>query len=138
MLALSEPNATITAELENSPAETYPPRYDKSLSSEAILTVKSQPLQFSALSDDWSDLNIKLGDFGHGGLFSLAVATAVVLIYQTSIASWVDRQLRDEIQPLAFRAPETVFGYPWGTPADIWSLGCLVRPPTYALIINYS
>ncbi|KAG8965770.1 hypothetical protein FRC05_003029 [Tulasnella sp. 425] len=105
MLALSEPNATITAELENSPAETYPPRYDKSLSSEPILTVKSQPLQFSALSDDWSDLNIKLGDFGH--------------------ASWVDKQLRDEIQPLAFRAPESVFGYPWGTPADIWSLGCL-------------
>ncbi|KIO24033.1 hypothetical protein M407DRAFT_26563 [Tulasnella calospora MUT 4182] len=40
-------------------------------------------------------------------------------------ANWIDKHLREEIQPLAFRAPEVVMGYPWGTPADIWSVGCL-------------
>lgn len=29
------------------------------------------------------------------------------------------------IQPEAFRAPEVILGTTWGTPADIWNLGCL-------------
>ncbi|KAG6887367.1 hypothetical protein C0992_012606 [Termitomyces sp. T32_za158] len=30
------------------------------------------------------------------------------------------------IQPAPFRAPEIFLGIPWGTPVDIWNLGCMV------------
>jgi len=31
-----------------------------------------------------------------------------------------------EYQPVLLRAPEVILGHAWSTPADIWSVGCLV------------
>ena len=31
------------------------------------------------------------------------------------------------IQPALYRAPEVFLHLPWGTPVDIWNLGCMVR-----------
>jgi serine/threonine protein kinase len=33
----------------------------------------------------------------------------------------------EHIQPAAYRAPEVFLHLPWGTPVDIWNLGCMVR-----------
>lgn len=106
LLALDVADDVISYEIARAPGELYPTRYDKSLRDGPIITVKSQPLLSSGIKEDGSNLRIKIADFGH--------------------ASWVDRQLRDEIQPFALRAPEVVIGYPWGTSADIWSVGCLI------------
>jgi serine/threonine-protein kinase SRPK3 len=46
----------------------------------------------------------------------------------------------EHIQPVAYRAPEVFLHLPWGTPVDIWNLGCMVRvviiasSPTLSLI----
>jgi len=40
-------------------------------------------------------------------------------------AHFRDRHLNEVIQPFALRAPEVILGYPWDTPVDIWSVGCL-------------
>jgi serine/threonine-protein kinase SRPK3 len=34
--------------------------------------------------------------------------------------------LLEQAQPVLLRAPEVILGYPWSTPVDIWSVGCLV------------
>ncbi|KAG8931212.1 hypothetical protein FRC00_000844, partial [Tulasnella sp. 408] len=102
LLALDVADDVISDEIARTPGELYPTRYDKSLRDGPIITVKSQPLLNSGIKEDGSNLRIKIADFGH--------------------ASWVDRQLREEIQPFALRAPEVVIGYPWGTSADIWSI----------------
>ena len=49
---------------------------------------------------------VKLGDFGN--------------------AAWVDKRYGDDIQTREYRCPEVILGSPWGTPVDIWSLGCMV------------
>ncbi|KAG9010178.1 hypothetical protein FRB90_007992 [Tulasnella sp. 427] len=105
MLALIDDHDVIVSELEVAPTEFSPAKHDNDPCNERKATVKSQPLLSSAIMADEIDVDIKLGDFGH--------------------ANWVERHLRDEIQPIALRAPETVLGYPYSTPADIWSVGCL-------------
>jgi len=43
------------------------------------------------------------------------------------LANWVNNRHVKIIQPRALRAPEVILGADWGTPVDIWNLGCLVR-----------
>lgn len=33
------------------------------------------------------------------------------------------------IQTHVYRAPEVIFGMPWGPPIDVWNVACLVRIP---------
>jgi serine/threonine-protein kinase SRPK3 len=48
------------------------------------------------------------------------------LIGFNTIAQEVNKRTVLEVQPLELRAPEVILGYPWSTPIDIWSVGCLV------------
>ncbi|KAG8963277.1 hypothetical protein FRC05_004793 [Tulasnella sp. 425] len=105
MLAPPTSHDAITRHLEKFPSELYPSYHEESISDDSIITVKSQPLPALDVSANGSNISIKVGDFGH--------------------SSWVHKQLREEIQPEALRAPEVIIGYPWSTPADIWSLGYL-------------
>ena len=55
------------------------------------------------------------------------------LINTPHTAHFRNRHLYEVIQPFALRAPEVILGYPWDTPVDIWSLGCLVRQLLHCL-----
>ncbi|KAG6018531.1 hypothetical protein E4U40_000191, partial [Claviceps sp. LM458 group G5] len=54
------------------------------------------------------------------------VASLRVRIIDFGVASWREKHLSDELQPLSLRAPEVTIGATWDTGVDIWSLGCLV------------
>ncbi|KAI0090519.1 kinase-like domain-containing protein [Irpex rosettiformis] len=49
-------------------------------------------------------------------------------------ANLVDKPFATLIQPPALRAPEVVLGRSWGTPADMWNLGCII----YELVVGQS
>ncbi|KAG6106268.1 hypothetical protein E4U14_004700 [Claviceps sp. LM454 group G7] len=53
------------------------------------------------------------------------VASLRVRIIDFGVASWREKHLSDELQPLSLRAPEVTIGATWDTGVDIWSLGCL-------------
>ncbi|KAI0628023.1 kinase-like domain-containing protein [Trametes polyzona] len=59
--------------------------------------------------DAWGGVSVKIGDVG--------------------VACWADRaeqHFTDLIQAPSFRAPEVAIGAPWGKPADVWSIGCML------------
>ncbi|KAJ7762567.1 kinase-like protein [Mycena metata] len=67
-----------------------------------------------------------------GSAMPLESANATVKLIDVGVACWADRV--DEhftalIQSPELCAPEVAVGAGWGTPADVWSLGRLVRPP---------
>ncbi|KAG9075813.1 hypothetical protein FRC06_009872, partial [Ceratobasidium sp. 370] len=38
---------------------------------------------------------------------------------------WVHHHFKEDVQPLALRAPEVVLGHAWNQSVDVWGLGCL-------------
>jgi serine/threonine-protein kinase SRPK3 len=56
----------IEQDLNNVPSATYPPRIEPAISSEPIITVKSQPLTFTHDLMDYQNIEIRLADFGEG------------------------------------------------------------------------
>ncbi|KAG9004998.1 hypothetical protein FRB90_010615 [Tulasnella sp. 427] len=106
MVAVHARDDEIERLLIHHPSETYPPRIFPFPTPEHTITAKSQPLPNFGLKDDMSNIKVKIGDFGH--------------------STWKDKHYTDEIQPVGLRAPEVVLGYPWSTPVDIWTVGCLV------------
>jgi serine/threonine-protein kinase SRPK3 len=72
------------------------------------------------------DIHIRIIDLGVGMSLPWAYSPEMPLAEMYYLASWIDRRLTDDIQSPALRAPEVSIGAPWGTPVDIWSLGCLV------------
>jgi|EP01043_Picozoa_sp_COSAG02_P035666 serine/threonine-protein kinase SRPK3 len=52
------------------------------------------------------DYRVKLADFG--------------------TACWVNKQFTDDIQTREYRCPEVILGAKYSTPADMWSLACVV------------
>ncbi|KAI3603905.1 kinase-like protein [Moniliophthora roreri] len=72
-----------------------------------VVPVVSQALPLSTKDSVSTDqLEAVLADVGH--------------------SHWKDRHFQELVQPGALRAPEIILGYPWGTSADIWNLGCIV------------
>ncbi|KIK58567.1 hypothetical protein GYMLUDRAFT_45191 [Collybiopsis luxurians FD-317 M1] len=72
-----------------------------------VVPVVSQPLPLSLENTiSPTQLEAVLADVGH--------------------SHWHDHHFQELIQPGALRSPEVILGYPWGTSADIWNLGCLV------------
>ncbi|KAK7051372.1 hypothetical protein VNI00_004872 [Paramarasmius palmivorus] len=56
----------------------------------------------------------------------VAVDQVQAVLADVGHSHWKDRHFQELVQPSALRAPEVILGYPWGTSADIWNLGCLV------------
>jgi serine/threonine-protein kinase SRPK3 len=59
---------TLKAFLQEYPSESYEPRIEPKVSPDPIITVKSQPLPNFGLCEDFSNIRIKLIDFGVGKL----------------------------------------------------------------------
>jgi serine/threonine protein kinase len=51
---------------------------------------------------------------------------AVLTIVDMGNGCWTHHHYTSEIQTRQYRSPETIIGVPYGTSADIWSLGCMV------------
>ncbi|KAH9912037.1 kinase-like domain-containing protein [Fomitopsis serialis] len=96
---------TIVAhELAENPSVTYDCGTEGNAS---VVPVVSQVLPLSVdASIHERDLDVVLADVGH--------------------SHWIEHHFQELIQPDALRAPEVILGHPWSTPADIWSVGCLV------------
>lgn len=67
-----------------------------------------------------------LADLGHCGFAHEDLSRMADLTYHCHAAHWISHHFEEKIQPYALRAPEVILGYPWSTPVDIWTLGCLV------------
>ncbi|PBK79503.1 kinase-like protein [Armillaria gallica] len=91
--------------IKNHPPETYEPLSLPRFTPQPIITVKSQPLPDIGLLPDLSNLNIKLIDYGE--------------------AQPANTQHMDESQPSIFCPPESILGFSWSTPSDIWAVGCM-------------
>jgi serine/threonine-protein kinase SRPK3 len=102
----------ITAFLARYPSTTYPPRTETRLSSDPIVTVKSESLPSIGLKADLSNLWVKLGDF-----------SSAQLIEHTETGYMVPAG--DFVQPHKLRAPEVILGHPWAYPVDVWTIGCM-------------
>jgi serine/threonine-protein kinase SRPK3 len=114
---------TLKAFLQEHPSESYGPHIEPSVSSDPIITVKSQPLPNFGLCEDLSNIQIRLIDFGVGKLVANVLGSADW--------GWIARTkemclVGADVVPFALRAPEIILGHPWFTPVDIWSVGCLV------------
>ena len=51
---------------------------------------------------------------------------AILTIVDMGNGCWTHHHYTTEIQTRQYRSPETIIGVPYGTSADIWSLGCMV------------
>lgn len=49
-----------------------------------------------------------------------------VKIVDLGNACWVRRHFSDDIQTRQYRCPEVILGAEYGTPADLWSVACMV------------
>lgn len=109
--------------LQAVPSATYDPFINLKLSSQPIITVKSQPLPSFGLDPSLRDLRVQLIDYGAGEPWR----HSSYLCYLQS-ANPVDKQVFSDhnYQPDAFRAPEIILGHSMTAAIDIWSLGCLV------------
>lgn len=68
---------------------------------------KSQPLPNFGLSASLHNISVCLINYGEATLARKS-------------------KCAQEYQPPFIRAPEVILGYHWGTPIDIWSVGCLL------------
>lgn len=114
----------IADHLEREPSATYEPKFEPSISSDPIITVKSQPLPDFGLDPSLSDLDICLIDFGlceyqqfFNGSFQPFVAALI---------KGRNPPRRDICQDPLLQAPELTLGHDWEYGVDIWSFGCVV------------
>ncbi|KAI0868182.1 serine/threonine protein kinase [Hypoxylon argillaceum] len=70
-----------------------------------IPSFRFQNCYFTSADDLW-EFDIALGDWG--------------------VASWTDKHLTENIQPVALRAPEVLIKAPWDEKADFWNLGAVL------------
>lgn len=56
--------------------------------------------------------------------------------YSTSVHLTEDDQRDHWAMPDGLRAPEVFLGCPWGTPVDVWSVGCMVRSLTNGCLVT--
>jgi len=60
----------------------------------------------SELAQKLEDSRVKISDLGNG--------------------CWIRKRFTDDITTHEYRSPEIILGASWGTPVDIWSLGCIM------------
>jgi serine/threonine-protein kinase SRPK3 len=75
---------------------------------EKYTAIPSYPFQqcYFKETDDVLGFDIALGDWG--------------------VASWTDKHLTENIQPVALRAPEVLIKAPWDARTDFWNLGAVL------------
>jgi serine/threonine-protein kinase SRPK3 len=113
--------------LGKNPSSTYEPRVEPSLSSDPIVTVRSQPLPVLR-SFDPETIQVYLGDFGEGPSISIVMGDQPTEVLSSAVP--VEEEVRWSVlipMPTALRAPEVILGHSWGTAVDVWATGCLVR-----------
>jgi serine/threonine-protein kinase SRPK3 len=130
LVSIPNLDAIIEQTLIDDPSATYPPLIEPSISPEPILTVESQPLAFTEDVTNHQNFEIRLADFVEGDQIDFNTSLFVA-DYQNrdtwcAIAQEVGKRAMDKIQSFQLRAPEVILGYPWSTPIDIWTTGCLV------------
>lgn len=57
---------------------------------------------------------------------SADMETAKCVVVDFGNACWTYKHFTDDIQTRQYRSPEVILGAKYGTPADMWSLGCVV------------
>ncbi|KAK0442473.1 kinase-like domain-containing protein [Desarmillaria tabescens] len=65
-------------------------------------------------------------------LSRVSLGPSAVVISDLGVASKIESPFNGVIRPYASRAPEIYLGIPYGPPADIWNLGCLVRSNVFS------
>ncbi|OCH94721.1 kinase-like protein [Obba rivulosa] len=106
LLKPTDVEATVMRELSENPSKLWYINKDIAPDELPFHPVAAAPIHFTPDFDGDVGLSWVISDFGHarphipdqGGI----------------------------VQPYALRAPEVIFGLPWGPPIDIWSLGCLM------------
>ncbi|KAG5635952.1 hypothetical protein H0H81_009577 [Sphagnurus paluster] len=94
--------------LRNDDYPIYSPQMEPGLSSNPIVTCRSQPLPNFGLDPTLNNINVKVVDFGE--------------------ALPLDEiPIGDVCQAECLRAPEVILGYHWSSSIDIWSLGCIAE-----------
>ncbi|KAG5649136.1 hypothetical protein H0H81_006020, partial [Sphagnurus paluster] len=107
MISINASDAAIFEYLNATPVQIYTPQIEPGLSPNPIITCRTQPLPNFGLDPTLSNINVKVVDFGE----ALPINGIPI---------------GDVCQPECLRAPDVVLGYPWSSPIDIWSLGCVV------------
>ncbi|KAK0444236.1 kinase-like domain-containing protein [Desarmillaria tabescens] len=70
-------------------------------------------------------------------LSQVSLGPSAVVISDLGVASHIEKPFKGVIQPFALRAPEVYLGIPYGSSADIWSMGCLsFQLVTYCWLFN--
>lgn len=62
----------------------------------------------------------------HPALTNEQLLTATCKIVDFGNSCWVHKQFTSDIQTRQYRCPEVLLGAKYSTPADMWSLACLV------------
>ena len=60
---------------------------------------------------------------------SLGAYTKLRTVQPLVVESWIDKHLKEWIQPQMLRAPEVILGAEWDHKVDIWNVGLIVRAP---------
>ncbi|KAG9022134.1 hypothetical protein FS837_006588, partial [Tulasnella sp. UAMH 9824] len=77
MISVDDVEGALAADAAQEQTDLYPTRHDETISDQPIITVKSRPLVSKDLTDDGSNIVVKLADFGHGTLKAARLGTSV-------------------------------------------------------------
>ncbi|KAG6119016.1 hypothetical protein E4U14_005988 [Claviceps sp. LM454 group G7] len=110
LFEIETPNDCVSKYLESAPPRTTEGQDGASIPLRECMVTEATPHV-----SDMAPLHVRLIDFG--------------------VASWREKHLLDQIQPLALRAPEVTLGAPWDTGVDIWNLGCLIIEFTHGFVM---
>ncbi|KAG8744062.1 hypothetical protein FRC10_010847 [Ceratobasidium sp. 414] len=102
MFRLRNMPSVIAQEIAEHPSRTHKTYQDAQPSAHMV---ESQPMPLALASFDPHKADAVIADFGY--------------------SHWVHHHFREDVQPLALRAPEVVLGHSWNQSVDIWGVGCL-------------
>ncbi|EMD35517.1 hypothetical protein CERSUDRAFT_53540 [Gelatoporia subvermispora B] len=105
LFRLENADSIVEQYLEKQPAQYYSLSAPDG-SSESIVGSKSQPL------------------FDHFPVQHVGDFSVILIDYNSATPN--TKRLVDNVQTPSYQAPEVLLGYPWSTPIDVWSVGCLV------------
>lgn len=123
LVSLRDPAAVVEEHLTNTQVVMHRTMSHSSHKPKFIVQSQPIPLDLTKCTED-PTVTFKLADFGVCELSGFVLRQALLKTY---LAMFVGKPKYDVIYPPALRPPESLLGAPWGTEADIWALGCIVR-----------